>query len=92
MRKMIFVVLVLGLAVPGALTGCGERRMKAPNTGTVTQIVHDARACFDQTEKTVLVEYRPAGTDRIGDPWPLTMFCATPERAAKLVVGKTVTE
>lgn len=92
MRKIVSVILVLSLTVLGALTGCGERRLKAPNTGTVTQIVHDARACFDQTEKTVLVEYRPAGTDRIGDLWPLTMFCATPERAEKLVVGGTVIE
>lgn len=89
--KISVAVILLVLSLVGTVS-CAKYLTKAPRTGKVTEIVHDARACYDQSEKTVLVQYRPAGTDKAGDPWPLTMFCATPDRVQNLVVGGPVTE
>ena len=68
-------------------SACDNAVPRAPKNGIVTDIAFDARPCFDKTEKTVQLTYRPEGVDKNGAAWPLTPVCVTPEIAAKYTVG-----
>ena len=88
MKKKTLTFLGVGFAlVFGTAETCEAGPARAPSAGKVTQIVPEARACYDQTEKTVLLEFTPAGTDANGAPWPKKVICILPEQAEKYTVG-----
>jgi hypothetical protein len=87
-RKSMVLVGVAVAFLFGTAESCNVEPT-APKTGKVVDIAFDARACYDKDTETVLITYTPAGTDKAGSPWPNTVVCVTPEKAAKYKVGST---
>lgn len=72
---------------------CGVT-INPPKSGKITSITPGSAACYDEQNdsgprRSVAIEYRPNGTDKNNQPWPLTFTCVTPDDATKYrVEGK----
>ena len=88
-RAAAMIFIALSPVLMGA-SECGSDAPKAPKAGVVIAVVPEARACYDQQDATVWVEYQPDGTDPQGAPWPRTGMCVTPAAGFKLTPGGRV--
>lgn len=86
-RTTRLLLIVSAVALLFSTVAC-DLTPKAPKTGTITNVTPDSAACYDEQSdsgqrRSVAVEYRPAGTDKNNQPWPLTFACVTPDDAVK---------
>ena len=94
MKKITrFTLIVSAITLLPAVAAC-EFKASAPETGKITSITPGSAACYDEQSdsgprRSVSIEYRPAGTDKNNQPWPLTFACVTPDDSTKYRVEGT---
>lgn len=94
MKKTTRLALAVSAVVLLPIVTACEIGARAPKTGKVTAVTPGSAACYDEqtdvgARRSVAIEYRPAGTDKNNQPWPLTFACVTPDDSTKYRVEGT---